>query len=120
MRSNIRNYREALDEASKSDGQLYTKVRQNESDFEDMRNAALSGEVDELFRKAVLSSTARGKSYGSGTPTGGEPNLLDADFGEDGLSVAEQISIVEDILKKLNLVKRERNQVLKDLKDKVR
>jgi archaellum component FlaC len=33
--------------------------------------------------------------------------------------VAEQISRVESILKKLNLVKRERAQVLKDLKDKV-
>jgi hypothetical protein len=32
----------------------------------------------------------------------------------------EQIARVEEILKKLNLIKRERNQVLKDLKDKVR
>jgi hypothetical protein len=31
----------------------------------------------------------------------------------------EQIERVEDLLKKLNLVKRERAQVLKDLKDKV-
>jgi hypothetical protein len=33
--------------------------------------------------------------------------------------IAEQIASVEDLLRKLNLVKRERAQVLKDLKDRV-
>ena len=32
----------------------------------------------------------------------------------------DQIAKVEEILKKLNLIKRERAQVLKDLKEKVR
>ncbi|KAI1393953.1 vacuolar protein-sorting protein BRO1 [Hypoxylon trugodes] len=117
LRGNIRNYREALDEAAKSDAQLYTKFRQNEVDFEEMRNAAQTGEVDSLFQIAL--SKIRSKSSSSTSPASAEANLLDADFEDDSPSVAEQITRVEDILKKLNLVKRERAQVLKDLKEKV-
>ncbi|KAH9897224.1 vacuolar protein-sorting protein BRO1 [Xylariomycetidae sp. FL2044] len=117
LRGNIRNYREALDEASKSDNQLHAKLRQNEADFEEMRNAAQTGEADVLFQKAV--SKVRSKSSNTTSPAGGEANLLDADFDDGTPSVADQINRVEDILKKLNLVKRERNQVLKDLKEKV-
>jgi hypothetical protein len=118
LRGNVRNYHEALDEASNSDGQLYAKFRQNERDFEEMRAAAQTGEVDALFRRAV--SKVRAKSSNASSPAGGEPNLLDADFEDGGLSVMDQINRVEEILKKLNLIKRERNQVLKDLKEKVR
>ncbi|KAI0008588.1 vacuolar protein-sorting protein BRO1 [Xylariaceae sp. FL0662B] len=117
LRGNIRNYREALDEAAKSDGQLYAKFRQNEVDFEEMRDAAQTGQVDSLFQRAV--SKVRARSSNGASPLGGEPNLLDDDFEDGSHSVAEQINRVEDILKRLNLVKRERNQVLKDLKDKV-
>jgi hypothetical protein len=54
-----------------------------------------------------------------GSPSGGEGNLLDDDFQDGGPSVVDQVAKVEEILKKLNLVKRERGQVLKDLKEKV-
>ncbi|KAI0404170.1 BRO1-like domain-containing protein [Xylaria palmicola] len=117
LRGNIRNYREALEEAARSDGQLYAKFRQNETDIEQMRQAAQLGEVDVLFQNAVRK--IRAKSSSSNSPATEQPNLLDADFEEGSLSVAQQIGRVEDILKKLNLVKRERNQVLKDLKEKV-
>lgn len=115
LRSDIRNYREALDEAARSDGQLATKLRQNENEFAEMRSAAQTGEIDTLFQRAV--NKAR-KSSSADSPSG-EPNLLDADFEDGGPSVVEQIAKVEDILKKLNLIKRERVQVLKDLKEKV-
>lgn len=117
LRGNIRNYREALDEAAKSDAQLYAKFRQNEMDFEEMRNAAQNGDADGLFQRAV--SKVRAKSSHATSPAGGEANLLDADFEDGSPSVMEQINKVEEMLKKLNLVKRERNQVLKDLKEKV-
>ncbi|KAI1264220.1 BRO1-like domain-containing protein [Xylariaceae sp. FL1019] len=117
LRGNVRNYREALDEAANSDGQLYARFRQNESDFEQMRQAAQTGEVDALFQSAV--GRIRTKSSSANSPATEQLNLLDADFEDGSSSVAQQISRVEDILKKLNLVKRERNQVLKDLKEKV-
>jgi hypothetical protein len=117
LRGNIRNYREALDEAARSDGQLYAKFRQNETDFEEMRIAAQNGNADALFQRAV--SQVRTKSSNATSPSGVEPNLLDDDFEDGSLSVMDQINRVEEILKKLNLIKRERNQVLKDLKDKV-
>ncbi|GAO15756.1 hypothetical protein UVI_02043180 [Ustilaginoidea virens] len=115
LRSDIRSYREALDEAIRNDNGLANKLRQNEHEFDEMRHAAQEGQVDQLFQIAV--SRARGSRVSS--PSRTEPNLLDADFGESGTSVLDQVSRVEDILKKLNLIKRERNQVLKDLKDKV-
>ncbi|KAK3944807.1 BRO1-like domain-containing protein [Diplogelasinospora grovesii] len=115
LRSDIRNYREALEEAARSDGQLATKLRANANEFDEMRNAVQHGEVDALFQRAVNKGR---KSSNTNSPAGGEPNLLDADFGDGGPSVVEQIAKIEDILKRLNLIKRERVQVLKDLKEK--
>lgn len=118
LRGDIRSYRQALEEAMRSDSQLSTKLRQNEGEFEEMRRATQDGEVDHLFQRAV--AQVRGKGSNANSPAGIEPNLLDADFEEEGTAVVDQIARVEEILKKLNLVKRERNQVLKDLKEKVR
>jgi len=113
LRNDIRNYREALEEAARSDGQLATKLRANETEFDEMRIAAQTGEIDALFQRAVN----RGRKSSNNSPLA-EQNLLDADFDDSGPSVVEQIAKVEDILKKLNLIKRERVQVLKDLKEK--
>ena len=118
LRSDIRNYREALDEAAQSDNQLYQKMRQHEVDFDEMRSAGETGEADVLFQKALFQ--VGGKSRNNvGSPAGGEGNLLDDDFQDSGPSVMDQVAKVEEILKKLNLIKRERGQVLKDLKEKV-
>ncbi|KAJ9155030.1 Vacuolar protein-sorting protein BRO1 [Pleurostoma richardsiae] len=117
LRGDIRNYREALDEASRSDGQLAAKLRQNQNEFEEMRTASQAGDVDGFFQRAL--SKFRGRSSNAVSPAGEQPNLLDEDFDDSSPSVMEQIRKVEEILKKLNLIKRERNQVLKDLKDKV-
>ncbi|SPO06002.1 related to protein BRO1, required for normal response to nutrient limitation [Cephalotrichum gorgonifer] len=116
LRGDVRSYREALDEASRTDAQLAAKLRQNELEFDEMRAASERGEVDNLFQRSV--SKLRGRSSNSGSPMD-EPNLLDADFDDGQLSVAEQIARVEDLLKKLSLLKRERNQILKDLKEKI-
>lgn len=116
LRNDIRNYREALDEAARSDVQLAMKLRANENEFEEMRSAAQTGEADVLFQRAV--TKLRGKSGSAHSPAV-EQNLLDADFDEGLPSITDQIAKVEDILKKLNLIQRERIQVLKDLKEKV-
>lgn len=118
LRSDIRSYREALGEAMRSDNQLAAKLRQNQAEFDEMRRAVQDGRVDELFQRAV--AQVRARSSDTVSPSGAEPNLLDADFDESGPGVVDQIAKVEDILKKLNLIKRERNQVLKDLKEKVK
>ena len=123
LRSDIRSYRDTVDEASNSDAQLMSTARQYDSDFAEMRSAGESDETDILFQRAMIKAGAgKGKGRaGNGSPfsPSAEGNLLDEDYGEGGPSVAEQITKVEDLLKKLNLVKRERTQVLKDLKEKV-
>ncbi|CAL3965154.1 unnamed protein product [Diplocarpon coronariae] len=117
LKNDIRNYHDALEEAGRSDSQLYSKMRQHEVDFDEMRSAGEVGEADMLFQKALIQVT--GKSRNVGSPVGGEGNLLDDDFEDRGMSVIDQVAKVEEILKKLNLIKRERAQVLKDLKEKV-
>ena len=122
LRSDIGSYRDAIEEASGSDSQLLATSRQYESDFDEMRSAGETDEADVLYQRAVIrAGGSRGKSRnGIGSPTSpDEGNLLDEDYGEGGVSVMDQIAKVEDLLKKMNLIKRDRSQVLKDLKDKV-
>lgn len=115
LRSDIRNYRGAIEEASTSDAQLYSTFRQCEADFDEMRSAGETDEADVLYSRAMIKAGAtKGKS-----PRPAEGNLIDDDIDE-GPTVSDQINAVEDILRKLNLVKKERMQILKDLKDKVR
>ena len=115
LRSDVKSYRDTIDEAAGSDSQLMGTARQYESDFEEMRTAGDRGEADVLYQQAMIKSGTRKDSGRKES----EENLLDEDYGEGGPSIAEQITKVEDILRKLNLVKRERQQVLKDLKEKV-
>jgi hypothetical protein len=124
LRSDIKSYRVVVDEASGSDAQLLATSRQYDSDFDQMRSAGETDEADVLYQRAMLKAGAnrgRGKNViGSPMSPNNEGNLLDEDYGEGGISVMDQIAKVEDLLKKLNLIKRDRMQVLKDLKEKVR
>lgn len=120
LRNDIKNYHAAVEEASTSDAQLSNTLRQYETSFDEMRIAGEQDEADMLYQRAMEqagASRARGKSVGS--PGYEEGNLLDDDFEDGSDSVADKISQVEDLLRKLNLVKRERAQTLKDLKVKV-
>ena len=124
LRGDIRSYRGAIDEASGSDAQLLGTSRQYETDFEEMRSAGETDEADVLYQRAMIKAggnRGRGKD-GVGSPVslgGGEGTLLDEDYGESGPSVMDQIARIEELLKKLNLIKKDRMQVLKDLKEKV-
>lgn len=117
LHSDIRNYRDTINEASTSDSQLLSTIRQYQSDFDEMRIAGESDEADVLFQQAMIK--AGSKQGKKSSPLGPEGTLLDDVYDEGKLSVAQQIAKVEEILKKLNLIKRERTQVLKDLKEKV-
>ena len=124
LRSDIRNYRSAMEEANTSDSQLFFTFRQFEADFDEMRSAGETDEADVLFQRAMVKvglSKGKGRGSANGSPMSSqqEGNLLDDDFDEGGISVKDQISKVEDLLRRLNLLKRERTQVLKDLKEKV-
>ena len=120
LRSDIRSYRGAIDEASRSDSRLFATARQYESDFEEMRSAGETDEADVLYQRAMIKAGAsRGQGRNGSDYPSNEGSLLDDDYGDNDVSVADQITKVEDLLQKLNLIKRERLQVLKDLKEKV-
>lgn len=117
LRGDIRSYKEAIDAAVGSDNQLFAQYRAVRDEIEEMRVAgqrADEGMVDDLWV-----GKAGGSNGGFAGDRSGE-TLLDVDEGETGVTVMDQIERVEDLLKKLNMIKRERTQVLKDLKDKVR
>ncbi|KAG5298024.1 vacuolar sorting-associated protein [Histoplasma ohiense] len=122
LRSDVRNYRDTIDEASSSDSQLLVSLRQHEADFDEMRSAGETDEADVLFQRALIKvggKHSKGRNeQGSPYSAAPETNLLGDDF-DARMSVTEQIARVEELLKKLNLVKRDRNQILKDLKEKV-
>ncbi|KAF2774393.1 BRO1-domain-containing protein [Teratosphaeria nubilosa] len=119
LRTDGRSYRSAVEEASTSDAQLYSSLRQYESDFDEMRSAGETDEADVLYQRAMIKAGAGKRSVAS-PDAGEEGNLLDDDFADEGRqSVAEQIARVEELMRKLQAVKRERQQVLKDLKDKI-
>lgn len=117
LREDIRNLSNAIDAASESDAALLAQYTQYAEDIDDLRKAGETDESDVLFQKAMVKNGYR--ADGKSTPGVHEGSLLDVDEHLDEPSVLDQIAEVEDLLKKLNLIKRERNQVLKDLKDRV-
>ncbi len=100
---------------------MYSTFRQYESDFDEMRSAGETDEADVLYQRAMIKAGSGKKGVSSpGGFSGDEGNLLDDDFADSNhASVSEQIERVEELLIKLQLVKKERTQVLKDLKEKV-
>lgn len=136
FRTDLRSHRDTIDEAANTDAQLTATMRQYQSDFEEMRAAGEADEADVLFQKALIkggagkeSKNRQGRRSSSGSKSGPEnqsrsshdddQHLLDEDYSQAGPSVADQIARVEELLKKLNLIKRERAQVLTDLKERV-
>lgn len=117
LRGDIKSYREAIEQATNSDGQLFGSFRQYESEFETMRAAGEVDEADVLFRKALVRAGAKGK--GRSNSSAAANSLLDDDFREGQPSIAEQTAQIEQLIGRLNLIKRDRQQVLKDLKEKV-
>jgi len=116
LRSDIRNYRAAIDEANSSDYTLRDTFQQHESDFDEMRSAGEADEADVLYQRAMIKAGAgRGNNNAAGS-SGMEGDLLGEHFDDGSTSVADQIANVEEMIRKLNLIKRERAQVLKDLK----
>jgi len=119
LRSDVRNYRHAVEEASVSDAHLFNTYRQYQSDMEEMKSAGETHEADVLYQRAMIKAGAARNGNDNSRPALIEGNLLDDLDDEEQSTVTEQIAAVEDLLRKLNLIKRERQQTLKDLKEKV-
>ncbi|KAJ5962832.1 hypothetical protein N7501_007773 [Penicillium viridicatum] len=116
LRGDVRSYRDTINEASASDSQLSSTLRQYESDFDEMRSAGETDEADVLFQRALIKARSKHSKGKDGVTSPAEGTLLDDVYDEGGASIAEQIAKVESLLKKLNLVEREKSQLLADLK----
>lgn len=110
LRADLKSHFGALEAASPSDQQvvkLWDSVK-------DEISLLLSPAVEEVFRASTEKAGA------------GSENLLDLDVAsetkdeEERAQVAHLVDEIEERLGRLNKIARERNEVLKDLKDKVR
>ncbi|KAJ5053165.1 Vacuolar protein-sorting protein [Penicillium chrysogenum] len=119
LRGDVRSYRDTVNEASASDSQLSSTLRQYESDFDEMRSAGETDEADVLFQRALIKIRSKQSKSKDGVTSPAEGTLLDDVYDEGGASVAEQIAKVEGFLKKLNLVDQERFKLLNDLRSAI-
>ncbi|GAA5953356.1 hypothetical protein JCM21900_001826 [Sporobolomyces salmonicolor] len=110
FRQDLRAHRESLDQAQESDAQaqnLWSGIRGDVGMLADPSGAAL----ERAFVEAV------------GAANGGEEaSLLDADFAGEEMEEEEtrrKVEVVSEAVSRLNKIKKERSDVLKDLKEKV-
>ncbi|KAI5302815.1 bck1-like resistance to osmotic shock, partial [Ascosphaera pollenicola] len=117
LKNEMKRYRTAINEASANDSTLMTWWERSEQLIREMYTAGLNNEVDVMFQAAMIKAaekTGRGTSANSTSPVG---NLLDD--VDDSDSVDNQVAQIEELYRKLMLVKKDRSQVLKDLKEKI-
>lgn len=106
MRQDLKSHFGALEAAAVSDQQVTTLWDSVKGDIQ----LLLSPDVEQLFRERAGSNPG---------------NLLDLDIGNEMDDAKERAKIknlveeIEERLGRLNKISRERNEVLKDLKDKV-
>lgn len=118
LRGDVRNMRNTVNQATTADNQIQATYRQNEAIIREMYDAGDNCTYDALFDRAMQAVQT---SQNVVRPTQG--SLLDDDDAEDaeesGASVSAKIASIQDTLNKLDIVKRDRQMVLKDLRMKV-
>ena len=109
LRQDLKAHLSALDAAAQSDQQVVTMWDAAKGEV----HLLLSPEIEDVFR----ASTEKGGA--------GSENLLDLDIGSEAKDEEERVKIgqfvdeIEERMGRLNKIQHERQQVLKDLKDKV-
>ncbi|KAM0751246.1 BRO1-domain-containing protein [Meredithblackwellia eburnea MCA 4105] len=117
FRSDIKSHRESLELAGRSDAQalgLWDEVRR---DVDVLREPS-GRELERVFVE-VVGTVAAG---GGGGAAGGAPSLLDVDDSGDAREEEEirlRVERISEALAKVNKIKKERLDVLKDLKERV-
>ena len=116
-RTDIKNDREALNQARASDDHvlaLWASVRDDVA-----RMAGGEDAVEQAFAEALAQSDQNGTSG-----TGGQRSLLDLDLDvdipdEEGAEMQRRIASIHESLAKLTKLQKERNDTLADLKERV-
>lgn len=109
-RQTIKSHRDGLAQAGVSDERVMADWQAAKQDL------ALLMASDEALDAAFVEAVAS-----AGGPANGEASLLDADLGEDeSEAMKRRVAVIEELLGRLNKIKRERLDVFRDLKDRVR
>ncbi|BGP18073.1 hypothetical protein JCM10213_008390 [Rhodosporidiobolus nylandii] len=108
FRQDLKSHRESLEQAASSDAQaqgLWEGVKRDVQLLADPSGAAL----EQVFVEAIAQAQR-----------GNEASLLDTDDGEDEeQETKRKVEVVSDALARLSKIKKERGEVMRDLKEKV-
>ncbi|KAI5296636.1 bck1-like resistance to osmotic shock [Ascosphaera atra] len=116
LRKEVKAYRDSIKDAAANDDALLASYKKAEQVIEEMHGAGAKNEVDVMFQEALFKmAESSGRRTSTASATTG--NLLDD--VDDSNAVNEQIAQLEELCKKLMLVKKDRTQVLKDLREKI-
>ena len=111
MLSDLNNFRKSLESATKSDAQMQTEYNSLQAEIDDLINED-PDHLDVVFQGLIIQNN---------TSSAKQASLLDLDDApEPANDTAIKVDQVDDALRKLNLVKKERQQTLHDLKEKAR
>jgi tyrosine-protein phosphatase non-receptor type 23 len=109
FRSDIKSHRDALEKAFASDGQILSLWDSIRADV-----SVLAADDDGEKLASMLAAAITSEHHAS------EANLLDGDFGDsEETSLGQGVASIEDALGRLNKIKKERSDTLKDLKERV-
>ncbi|BFZ63675.1 bck1-like resistance to osmotic shock [Saitoella coloradoensis] len=114
IRRELVSYKESLEKATESDGRLMSLWGVHRADFEILREGAEGAALDAAFGDAAIRATTM-----TPTPTQ-EKSLLDLDFGDQTprMDVKRVAGEIEQLLGTLEILKRERTNTLKDLRER--
>lgn len=108
FRQDMKSHKDSLEQASQSDRQVEALWQGIKTDVTILLD---NNRVEQAFTVAI-----------SSTGEGGNQNLLDDDFSGSDLQdedMAKRVDTIRETLSRLNKIKKERNDIFKDLKDKV-
>lgn len=111
MRHDLQNYKQSLDAAAKSDNNLQSKYETVANEIKILADSH-GNSLEYAFQSLMFDTKEQSQSSG--------PSLLDLEEDAPVSDIAIKLDQVEDSLRKLNLVKKERLSTLVDLKEKAR
>lgn len=111
MREDLKNYRKSLSAATASDDQMRSELESVRPELKVLCSNDPE-QLDSVFRNIILRTDDKS--------TSNQGSLLDLPEEENSNELAIKIDQVDDNMRKLLLVKKERLQTLQDLKEKAR
>ncbi|KAI7851752.1 BRO1-like domain-containing protein [Circinella umbellata] len=121
FRRDIKNHRQTLEQADKSDNEIIQRFHNVSKDIDILKKGSKSVHLEQSFMESISHALDQGPSQN----TKQEESLLDLDMGSPSSSsplnkdgIKKKLKIVENILEKLYVIESERKETFQDLRQK--